>query len=191
MPPRQLTLHAYIGNDALQASALKGVYALARLRSPLADQIRERANQFVSSSNLPGDTVTSPIVLDHPSDDAGSTRLLPIELQCPICRCHFQTPVVSVRIVLVSDLLILSVIRLNCGHSFCVTHVLTLLSNASAANNQTPNCPTCRASVVTLPPLNFSLKDCVENWLEGNGYNHSQIDYSEGLRVLAMFFRRM
>lgn len=96
MPPRQTTLHAYIDNDAPHQSALKGVYALARLRSPLADQVRERANKFVASVSLPGGTSTSPIIVDDVVSGESDKQAVPVELECAVCRTYLQTPMVSV-----------------------------------------------------------------------------------------------
>lgn len=84
---------------------------------------------------------------------------------------------------------------LNCGHSFCLVHVLTILCNASAANNETPICPTCRSAIFSLPPVNFSLRDCVDRWLAGNGMPVAEevmhATDQEGLRILRLFFRRI
>ena len=98
MPPRQPTLHMYLDNDAPHQTALRGIYALARLRSPLAEQVRTRARRFIAVSMQPGGSVTYPIVLDHAKEDDDSvlTTSVPIELECPICRTHLQTPLVFV-----------------------------------------------------------------------------------------------
>lgn len=92
--PRQQTLHTYLDDDAPHQSALRGIQALARLRSPLSNHIRERANKFISSSTVPAGTAGSPIVLDHLSVEGDNTCSIPIELECAVCRSLLQTPLV-------------------------------------------------------------------------------------------------
>ena len=197
MPPRQATLHMYLDSDAPHRSALLGIRALARLRSPLANHIRERARRYISSMVQRSGSAGFPIVLDHTAEDNDSTvaRMLPLELECPICRSQFVTPIVLVIFANIALQLTL-LASLNCGHSFCLTHVLAILCNASASNNDTPVCPTCRSAVFSLPPVNFSLRDCVDRWLGVNGFAEEQgvmdaADQTEGLRILRLFFRRV
>ena len=98
MPPRQATLHMYLDSDAPHRSALLGIRALARLRAPLANHIRERARRYISARIHRGGSAGVPIVLDHINEDNHlmAATVLPLELECPICRFYFRTPVVSV-----------------------------------------------------------------------------------------------
>ena len=78
--------------------------------------------------------------------------------------------------------------RLNCGHSFCLSHILTLLCNTSVANNATLHCLTCCADILTLPPVNFNLRESVNWWLTENKSQFRPADHTDGLRILCLFF---
>ena len=96
MPPRQPTLHAFFDSDAPHRSTLHGVQALARLRSPLAEHVREQAKKFLASATLAAGTADSPIILDSSIECETVTSRVPVELECGVCRNLIETPLVSV-----------------------------------------------------------------------------------------------
>ena len=135
---------------------------------------------------LPAGTVTSPIILDSSISDETVPSNVPIDLECSMCHCLIETPVVSVFVLLPT-----ATSRLNCGHSFCLSHILTLLCNTSAANNATPHCLTCHADILTLPPVNFNLRESINQWLTENKSQFRPANHTDGLRILCLFFHRI